>query len=55
MPVSRGKQLRDLIATGETILVPGAHDPLFGRVLQRMGFKALLVAGWMTGAHLTTP
>jgi 2-methylisocitrate lyase-like PEP mutase family enzyme len=26
-----------------------------GRILQRMGFKALSVAGWMTAAHLVTP
>ncbi len=53
--ISPGRKLRDLIATGETILVPGAHDPLMGRILQRMGFKALSVAGWMTAAHLVTP
>ena len=52
---SPGKKLNDLIATGETILIPGAHDPLMGRLLQRMGFKVLAVAGWMTGAHLVTP
>ena len=52
---SPGRKLRDLIATGETILVPGAHDPLLGRILQRMDFKAVSVAGWMTGAHLVTP
>lgn len=52
---SPGKKMRDLIATGETILVPGAHDPLMGRILQQMGFKTLSVAGWMTGAHLVTP
>lgn len=53
--ISAGRKLRDLIATGETILVPGAHDPLLGRILQRMGFKFIAVAGWMTGAHLVTP
>ncbi|WP_158215343.1 isocitrate lyase/PEP mutase family protein [Candidimonas nitroreducens] len=52
---SAGAKLRALIETGETILLPGAHDPLTGRVLQRMGFKALQCAGWMTAAHLTTP
>ena len=51
---SAGRKFRDLIATGETILVPGAHDPLMGKILQRMGFKAVAVAGWMTAAHLTT-
>jgi methylisocitrate lyase len=49
------RKFRDLIATGETILVPGAHDPLMGKILQRMGFKAVAVAGWMTAAHLVTP
>jgi len=53
--ISPGKRMRDLIATGETILIPGAHDPLMGRILQRMGFKALSVGGWMTGAHLVVP
>ena len=52
---SPGRKARDLIATGETIIIPGAHDPLMGRILQRMGFKFLCVAGWMTAAHLTTP
>ena len=52
---SPGRKARDLIATGETILIPGAHDPLMGRILQRMGFKFLIVAGWMTAGHLVTP
>ena len=52
---SPGQKLRDLIATGETILLPGAHDPLMGRIVQRLGFKACICAGWMTGAHLATP
>jgi methylisocitrate lyase len=52
--ISPGKKFRDLIATGETILVPGVYDPLMGRILERMGFKAVAVAGWMTAAHLVT-
>ena len=52
---SPGKKARDLIAAGETILIPGAHDPLMGRILQRMGFKFIAVAGWMTAGHLVTP
>ncbi len=52
---SPGKKARDLIATGETILIPGAHDPLMGKILQRMGFQFLCVAGWMTAGHLVTP
>jgi len=53
--VSPARKLRELIASGETILVPGAHDPLFGRIIERLGFKACGCAGWMTGAHLTVP
>ena len=53
--LSAGRKLRNLIATGETILIPGAHDPLIGRIVQRLGFKACMCAGWMTGAHLVTP
>lgn len=50
-----GRKFRDLIATGETILLPVANDGLMGRILQRMGFKCIQVAGWMTAAHLVTP
>ncbi len=53
--LSPGRKARDLIAAGETIVIPGAHDPLMGRILQRMGFKFLAVAGWMTAGHLVTP
>jgi methylisocitrate lyase len=52
---SPGRKLRDLIATGETIIMPGAYDPLMGRVLQRIGFKACTCGGWISGAHLATP
>ncbi len=53
--ISPGRKLRDLLATGEPLVIPGAHDPLLARVLQRMGFKALACAGWMTAGHLVTP
>lgn len=53
--ISAGRKLRNAIATGETLLIPGAHDPLMGRIIERLGFKACMCAGWMTGAHLTTP
>ncbi len=31
--LSPGRKARDLIASRETILIPGAHDPLLGRIL----------------------
>ena len=46
--------LRRMLDAGETVVAPGVHDPLLGRLVQRMGFKACYVGGWMTGAHLTT-
>tara|TARA_B100000674_G_C37964886_1_gene974056 strand:- start:2737 stop:3687 length:951 start_codon:yes stop_codon:yes gene_type:complete len=52
---SPAAQLKSLIKSGETIIIPGAHDPLMGRILERMGFKCCQCAGWMTGAHLVTP
>ena len=52
---SPGRKLRDTIATGETVILPGAADPLTARIFERMGFKALNVGGWMTGATTITP
>lgn len=48
------EQLRHTLSTGEPVVAPGVHDPLLGRIIQRMNFKACYVGGWMTGAHLTT-
>src|SRR5262249_46586740 len=52
---SPGKKLRDTIATGEALLMPGCVDPLSARIFEKMGFKALSVGGWMTGAAMVTP
>jgi 2-methylisocitrate lyase-like PEP mutase family enzyme len=47
-------KLRGILANGEVVVAPGAHDPLTGRLVQRLGFSACYVGGWMTGAHLAT-
>ena len=47
-------QLRRMLTAGELIVAPGVHDPLLGRIIQRMNFRACYVGGWMTGAHLAT-
>lgn len=52
--MSINQQLRNMLASGKTVVAPGTHDPLTGRLVQRMGFDACYVGGWMTGAHLTT-
>jgi 2-methylisocitrate lyase-like PEP mutase family enzyme len=53
--VSPGRELRAVIASGESLLMPGCTDPLSGRIFERMGFKALSVGGWMTGASSVVP
>ncbi|MFH1486028.1 MAG: isocitrate lyase/PEP mutase family protein [Chloroflexota bacterium] len=46
--------LRRTLEAGETIVVPGAHDPLTARLLRDIGFKAVYVGGYQTGAQLAT-
>ncbi|MBI2910373.1 MAG: isocitrate lyase/PEP mutase family protein [Chloroflexi bacterium] len=48
------KSLRQMLESGETIVVPGAHDPLTARLLRDIGFKAVYVGGYQTGAQLAT-
>ena len=50
MPSVRSK-LRDRLQRGETIVAPGAYDPLSARVVQALGFAAVYTGGYMTGAH----
>lgn len=46
------KQLREMLTRGETILAPGAYDPIIARVVELMGFNAVYMGGNMTGVHL---
>jgi 2-methylisocitrate lyase-like PEP mutase family enzyme len=43
--------LRAQLQRGETIVAPGAYDPLSARVVQALGFSAVYTGGYMTGAH----
>jgi 2-methylisocitrate lyase-like PEP mutase family enzyme len=43
--------LRARLQRGETIVAPGAYDPLLARVVQALGFPAVYTGGYMTGAH----
>ena len=51
MPAST-RVLRDMLSRGETIVAPGAYDPITARVVQALGFPAVYIGGYMTGAHL---
>ena len=51
MPSSRS-ELRARLNRGETIVAPGAYDPISARVVQSLGFPAVYTGGYMSGAHL---
>jgi 2-methylisocitrate lyase-like PEP mutase family enzyme len=44
-------RLRTKLQRGETIVAPGAYDPLSARVVQALDFAAVYTGGYMTGAH----
>ena len=52
MPSLR-KQLRERLQRGETIVAPGAYDPISARVVQSLDFPAVYTGGYITGAHTT--
>ena len=45
-------RLRDLLDSGETILAPGAFDPLAARLVEEAGFAAVYMTGFGTSAAL---
>jgi methylisocitrate lyase len=52
MPASPRSQLKTRLVKGETIVAPGAYDPIGARVVQALGFPAIYTGGYMSGAHL---
>jgi 2-methylisocitrate lyase-like PEP mutase family enzyme len=50
MPSPR-QSLRERLQRGETIVAPGAYDPISARVVQSLGFSAVYTGGYVTGAH----
>jgi methylisocitrate lyase len=42
-----------MLRRGETIVAPGAYDPISARVVQSLGFPAVYTGGYITGAHTT--
>ena len=45
-----GRRFRELLSTGETILVPGAYNALVARVLEQAGFGAIYTGGYGAAA-----
>jgi methylisocitrate lyase len=48
--MSSGGRLRELLRTGEVLLVPGAYNPLVARVLEQAGFPAIYAGGYAAAA-----
>jgi 2-methylisocitrate lyase-like PEP mutase family enzyme len=44
------KKLRALLATGKTLVVPGAYDPLSAMLVERAGFPAVYIGSYATAA-----
>ncbi len=44
--------LKRRLLSGETIVAPGAYDPMSARLVQSLGFDTIYTGGYMTGAHL---
>ena len=51
MPSVRS-ELRARLDRGETIVAPGAYDPISARIVEALGFPAAYTGGYMSGAHL---
>ena len=44
--------LRARLDRGETVVAPGAYDPIGARIVESLGFHAVYTGGYMSGAHL---
>ena len=45
-------QLKELILAPEILVMPGAHDSLVARIIERMGFQAVTLGGYSATANL---
>ncbi|HUJ05448.1 MAG TPA: oxaloacetate decarboxylase [Streptosporangiaceae bacterium] len=45
-------RLRDLLGSGQTVVAPGAYDPLAARLVEEAGFPAVYMTGFGTSAAL---
>ena len=52
MAITPRTSLKNKLITGETIVAPGAYDPMGARIIQDLGFSAIYTGGYMSGAHL---
>ncbi|MGH2720466.1 MAG: isocitrate lyase/PEP mutase family protein [Actinomycetota bacterium] len=48
--MSRAQQIRDLLAAGTTVVMPGVYDALSARLATRAGFEVLFISGYSVSA-----
>jgi 2-methylisocitrate lyase-like PEP mutase family enzyme len=48
--VTPARRLRELLSTGQTVLVPGAYNALVARVLEQAGFEVIYTGGYGAAA-----
>ena len=44
--------LKKKLLSGDTIVAPGAYDPISARLVHSLGFDTIYTGGYMTGSHL---
>ncbi len=50
------KRMRELFATKKTVIAPGAHDMLTGKIIGKLGFDAVYMTGYgQSASHLGKP
>ena len=49
------QHLRDAVATGNLLLMPGAHAPIVARIVEEMGFDGVYISGAALSAELALP
>ena len=50
--MSARSDLKQRLTSGDTIVAPGAYDPISARLVQSLGFDTIYTGGYMSGAHL---
>ena len=51
--MKRTTKLRELMSTGETVVIPGCYNAVSGKILDRVGFPAIYMTGYGTSLSLT--
>lgn len=53
--MSNSALLRELLTTGQTLVMPDAYDPVSARIIQQLGFKAVQCSGFSMALAASCP